>query len=107
MVDRYDTNGERSQHFISSLDAIDKWRLLDHETNVGGKNHEMEVEPIVKGKEEVEANDIFVGQIFVDEEEAYHTYNLYDYQLGLEYEYARSRTDQKVIWRRLVYNKEG
>lgn len=51
MADRYDVNDERSRHIIGSIDDIDEWGLLDHETNVGVEYNEIEAEPITEGEE--------------------------------------------------------
>lgn len=71
----------------------------------------METKPITEGEkevEQVEPNEIFIGRIFADEEEAYHTYTV----CIIKRVWNTERQDLEVPYEsksdtRLVCNKDG
>lgn len=89
MANHYYVNDECSRAVRISIVDRDECGLLDYETNDGLKYNEIEAEIITEEPKEresvdneentweVESNDIYIGRVFANEDEAYDTYNSY------------------------------
>lgn len=58
----------------------------------------------------VESDVIYVGTVFSDKNEAYDAYNSYALAKSFgarKHKTTKSRPNQKIMWGRFVYNKEG
>lgn len=59
--------------------------------------------------EEVESDEIYVGKVFSNEDEAYEAYNTYALTTGFgvyKGKFTKFRTDGKIIRRQFVCNKK-
>lgn len=98
-----------AQPWQTSIEDIDELGLLDPEP-LPEEMEERDSEYVGQVGEEVESDDIYVGRVFRDGDEAYDAYNTYALAKGFgtrKGKNSKSRTDQTIIWRQYLCNKEG
>lgn len=98
-----------AQLWQKSIEDIDQSGLLDPGP-LSEEMEEMDSEYVGQACEEVESDDIYVCRVFRDGDEAYNAYDAYALAKGFgirKGKTSKSRTDQTIIRRQYLCNKDG